>query len=150
MLSPETCTNKNMMSYVKHLAQRKSSVNIGSLPEPSFLQPWRKGGSSFHQSHLLISNVTEVLCVHMIGLYISDTDPAVHGYVAGRPNGVDDDDIFGRKVHCRAVCLPDFPSWPCDDIGASCGEGKNQGNGNSPGPTCGQSHNCRLVTPQFP
>lgn len=61
----------------------------------------------------------------MIRLYISDTDPAVHGYVAGCPSSVDDDNIFGWEAHCRAVCLSGFPSWPCDDVGASCGEGKN-------------------------
>ena len=150
MLRPESCTNKKMMSNVKRLAQRKSLVNTGSLPRPSFLKPWRKGGSSVYQSHLLISDVTEVLCVNVVRLYISDADPTVHGYIAGCPSGVDDDNIFGWEAHCRAVCLSGFPSWPCDDVGASCGEGKKQWDANLPVPTCGQSHNCRLVTPQNP
>lgn len=44
---------------------------------------------------------------------------------------MDDDDVLGREVHFRAVCLSGSPSRPRDDDGAVCGEVKSQGRGYS-------------------
>lgn len=97
-----------------------------------------------HQPRLLISDVTEVQLVHVVGLCVSDANQTVHGFIAGGPSSVDDDDIFGREVHFRAVRLSGVPSRPRNDDGASCGEVKSQGPGRSPVPTRGPSHHCGL------
>lgn len=73
----------------------------------------------------MIFDVIEVSCVYVEGLYVSDSNLVVYGNIVGCFRGVDDDDIFGWEIYFRVVCFFGFLSWSRDDVGVSCGEGKN-------------------------